>query len=180
MVAFDVKVFTAYPYNNNDIDWQNMLNVFDTGSVKSAKNGVLGRILTTSDDINVGSLQAFVGGQAKIESLADGKFVVPNLWFSRFDIGKCTGTKSIGADLSILAKTSFEQNNKIFSKITLEAKDGEITQFDIRSKLGENFLIIGIPNAVFGVKEPKSELIVFMVPRIIRTLKTTKHLEKNM
>lgn len=40
------------------------------------------------------------------------------------------------ADLSILAKASFEQNDKIFSNITLEARDGEITQFDIRGKLG--------------------------------------------
>ncbi len=180
LVAFDVKVFTIYPYNNQDIAWQNMINMFDYGTVKSAKNGVLGRILTTSDDINIGTLNAFVGSQAKIEAVAEGKFVVPNLWFSRFDIGKCANASSMETDLSILAKTSFEQSNKIFTKITLEAKDGEITQFDIRSKLGENFLIIGIPNAIFGVEKPKSETIVFMVPRIIRTLKTSKHLEKNM
>ena len=79
-----------------------------------------------------------------------------------------------------MAKSSFEQNDKIFANITLEARDGEITQFDIRSKLGENFLIIGIPNDIFGVNQPKSETIVFMVPRIIKTLKTIKHLENNM
>ena len=84
------------------------------------------------------------------------------------------------ADLSILAKASFEQNDKIFSNITLEARDGEITQFDIRGKLGENFLIIGIPNGIFGVSKPKSETVVFIVPRIIGTLKTTKHLQKHI
>lgn len=180
LIAYDVKVFTIYPYNNADINWQSMLKMFDFSSVKSAKTGVLGRIVTTSDDINVGSLQAFLGTQAQVVPVAEGKFVVPNLWFARFDIGKCTARNSMEADLSILARASFEQNDKIFSNITLEAKDGEITQFDIRSKLGENFMVIGIPNGIFGVSEPRSETVVFMVPRIIKTLKTTKHLQKHM
>lgn len=180
LIAYDVKVFTIYPYNNVDVNWQSMLKMFDFSSVKSAKTGVLGRIVTTSDDINVASLQAFLGTQAQVVPVAEGKFVVPNLWFARFDIGKCTARNSMEADLSILAKASFEQNDKIFSNITLEAKDGEITQFDIRSKLGENFMVIGIPNGIFGVSQPKSETVVFMVPRIIKTLKTTKHLQKHM
>lgn len=180
LVAYDVRVFTLYPLNNQDIEWQKMLQTFDLGSVKSAKSGVLGRILTTSNDINIASLNAFLGTQARIEPVAEGKFVVPNIWFSRFDIGKCANRSSMETDLSILARSSFEQNDKIFANITLEARDGEITQFDIRAKLGENFLIIGIPNEIFGINKPKSETIVFMVPRIIKTLKTTKHLEKNM
>ena len=180
LIAYDVRVFTLYPYNNKDIEWQKMLHAFDLGSVKSAKSGVLGRILTTSNDINIASLNAFLGTQARIEPVAEGKFVVPNTWFSRFDIGKCALRSSMETDLSILAKSSFEQNDKIFANITLEARNGEITQFDIRSKLGENFLIIGIPNEIFGVNKPKSETIVFMVPRIIKTLKTTKHLQNNL
>lgn len=180
LIAYDVRVFTLYPYDNKDIEWQKMLHVFDFGAVKTAKNGVLGRVLTTSNDINIASLNSFLGTQARIEPVAEGKFVVPNTWFSRFDIGKCALRSSMETDLSILAKSSFEQNDKIFSNITLEARDGEITQFDIRSKLGENFLIIGIPNEIFGVNKPKSETIVFMVPRIIKTLKTTKHLQNNL
>lgn len=180
LVAFDVKVFTIYPYNGQDIQWQGIMNAFDLGTVKSAKTGVLGRVLTTSDDININSLNGFLGAQAKIEPVAEGKFVVPNLWFSRFDIGKCASRSSMEADLSILAKASFEQNDKIFTSLTLEAKDGQITQFDVRSRLGENFVIIGIPNEIFGVDKPKSETIVFMVPRVIRTLKTSKHLEKHL
>ena len=155
LIAYDMRVFTLYPYNNKDIEWQKMLQTFDFGSVKSSKSGVLGRILTTSNDINIASLNAFLGTQARIEPVAEGKFVVPNVWFSRFDIGKCANRSSMETDLSILAKSSFEQNDKIFANITLEARDGEITQFDIRSKLGENFLIIGIPNDIFGVNQPK-------------------------
>ena len=157
-----------------------MLRVFDTGSVKTAKSGVLGRILTTSNDINIASLSAFLGNQARVVPVAEGKFVVPNLWFSRFDIGKCAARSSLEADLSILAKSSYEQNDKIFADITLEAHDGEITHFNVRTKLGENLMIIGIPNEILGVDNPKSETIVFMVPRIIKTLRTSRHLENNM
>lgn len=74
-----------------------MMNMFDFGTIKSAKTGVLGRILTTSDDINIGSLKTFLGTQARIEAVAEGKFVVPNLWFSRFDIGKCAQSELHGS-----------------------------------------------------------------------------------
>lgn len=180
LVAYDVNVFTIYPNNRQSIEWQNIFNVFDLSSVKTAKTGVLGRVLTTSDEINYETLNQFLGTQAKINPIAQGKFVVPNLWFSRFDIGKCGVRNTMAADLSILARASFEQNDKIFSNITLERSNGELTQFSIRSRLGENLLIIGIPNDIFGIKEPKAETIVFMVPRIIRTLKTSKHLQKNL
>ena len=40
-------------------------------------------------------------------------------------------------------------------------------------------MIIGIPNQIFDKKSPKSETVVFMVPRIIRTLKTNKTLQNN-
>ena len=180
LIAYDVSVFTIYPHNKNDINWQSMLDTFETGSIKTTKSGVLGRILTTSNDINVSSLQAFLGKQANIKEVAEGKFVVPNQWFSRFDIGKCADKYSMEHTLSILAKSSFEQDNKIFANITLEARDGEITQFGIRTKLGENILIIGIPNGIFGINNQKSETVVLMVPRIIKTLKTVKHLENNI
>lgn len=172
LIAYDVSIFKIYPQNRQrDIKWQNMLDVFDFGTIKTAKTGVIGRVLTTSNDINVGTLQAFLGSQARVVTVAQGKFVVPNLWMSRFDIGKCASVKMPEAQLSLLAKSSLMPQNRIFSNITLEGTDGQITQFNIRSKLGENFLIIGIPNDVLGSGSPKSETIVFIVPRIIRTIK---------
>ena len=163
LIAYDVSVFTIYPYNaQNDIEWQKLLNIFDFG---------IGRVLTTSDDLNFKTLQRFLSGQARVVKAAEGKFVVPNLWLARFDIGKCAARKSPEAQVSLLAKSSLMPQNRIFSDITLEGTEGQITQFNIRSKLGENFLIIGIPNEIFGISSPKSETIVFMVPRIIRTLK---------
>ena len=172
LIAYDVSIFKIFPQNaKGDINWQKMLNIFDFGTIKTAKTGVIGRVLTTSNDINIGTLQAFLGEQAKVTQVAEGKFVVPNLWMARFDIGKCSTTKQAESQLSLLAKSSLMPQNRIFSDITLEGTDGQITQFNIRSKLGENFLIIGIPNEILGSSSPKSQTIVFIVPRIIRTVK---------
>lgn len=172
LIAYDVSVFKIFPQTaNNDINWQKMLNVFDFGSIKTAKTGVIGRVLTTSNEVNISSLRAFVGSQAQVMQVAEGKFVVPNLWMSRFDVGKCADLKLPESQLSILAKSSLMPQNRIFSDITLEGTDGQITQFNIRSKLGENFLIIGIPNKVLGQEMNNSQTIVFIVPRIVRTIK---------
>lgn len=180
LLAYDIMVFNLYPYSSAGVEWQQIMDAFGFGSIKSAKNGVLGKILTTSNDINVASLTSFLSRQAKVESVGEGKFVVPNLWFSRFDIGKCIRQTSFLGDLSILTKASFEQNNKIFSEITIENGMGEITKYSIRSKLGENFLIIGLPDTVFGRQLPQSETIMMIVPRIIKTTKTSKVLENNL
>lgn len=181
LVAFDVTIFRIYPYDKEaDVNWQSLLDTFDFGTIKTAKTGVIGRVLTTSNDLNVETLRRFLGTQAMVMPVTEGKFVVPNLWMARFDIGKCAPRNALEADVSLLAKASLEQNNKIFSNVTLESKNGQITNFNIRSRLGENFLIIGIPNEIFGVEAPKSETVVFMVPRIIRTTKTTKHLQNNL
>ena len=181
LVAFDVSVFRISPYTqNSDVNWQNMVNIFDYGTIRTAKTGVIGRVLTTSNDINIQTLNEYLRNQAKVEIITQGKIIVPNLWLSRFDIGKCGQQNTPWADLSILAKASLEQGNKIFSNITLEKTGGQITQFNIRSKIGDNFMIIGIPNEIFGDNTIKSETVVFMVPRIIRTTKTSKHLEYNL
>jgi hypothetical protein len=62
----------------------------------------------------------------------------------------------------------------------LEETNGQITSFKIRNKLGENFLIIGLPNELFGIKSPKSETVIFMVPRLVRTLKTNERIKNKL
>lgn len=150
LIAFDVNVFRIYPYGaDDDIEWQDLLKTFDFGTIKTTKTGVIGRALTTSNDLNISTLRSFLGQQAMVIPVAEGKFVVPNLWFARFDIGKCSARDSLETGLSVLAKASLEHNNRIFSDITLEATNGQITQFNVRSRIGENFMIIGIPNQIF-------------------------------
>ena len=181
LITFDVNVFRIYPYSkDNDIEWQELLTTFDFGTIKTTKTGVIGRALTTSNDLNISTLRSFLGQQAMVLPVAEGKFVVPNLWVARVDIGKCAARDSIESGLSVLAKASLEHDNRIFSDITLEATNGQITHFNVRSRLGENFMIIGIPNQIFDKNSPRSETIVFMVPRIIRTMKTTQPIRNNL
>lgn len=180
LIAYDVSIFRLYPYAAQDIEWKNLLEAFDFGSITTAQTGVIGRVLTTTNDISIEKLQQFLGNQATIESVSEGKFVVPNLWLSRFDIGKCSKPEANAYGMSILAKSSVEKKNEIFSDITLEETNGQVTQFKIRNKLGENFMIIGLPNELFGIKSPKSETIIFMVPRLIRTLKTNESIKNRI
>lgn len=180
LLAYDVRVLNLYPYNQNSVEWQQIIQAFEFGSVKSTKTGVLGRILTTSNNINIDSLTQFLSSQAKVENVGEGKFVMPNTWFSRFDIGKCMSEKSILKNLSILAKGVYEPNGKIHSNITVETSGGEVSNFSIRSRIGENFLIIGLPNTIFSANSPLSETVIMIVPRLIRTMKTDSQLENNL
>lgn len=181
LIAYDVSIFRLYPYNSQkDIEWKDLLNAFDFGSITTAQTGVIGRVLTTTNDISIEKLQHFLGNQARVETVSEGKFIVPNLWLSRFDIGKCSKPDSNAYGMSILAKASVEKKNEIFSDITLEETNGQVTQFKIRNKLGENFMIIGLPNELFGIQNPKSETIIFMVPRLVRTLRTNENIKNRI
>ena len=181
LITFDVSVLRLYPYDGQDVKWQELLKSFDLGTIKTTKTGVIGRVMTSSNDLNLMTLQQFLSRQARIEVVSQGKFVAPNQWFSRFDIGKCGMRNAPEADLSILARSSLEKNeNRLFSEITLESTGGEITEFSMRSRIGENFIIFGIPNKIFSDGNAQSETVVFMVPRIIRTLKTLKPIRNNL
>lgn len=181
LVAYDVSIFRLYPYDTSrDIEWKEMLKAFDFGSITTAQTGVIGRVLTTTNDISKEKLQQFLGSQAQIETVSEGKFVVPNQWLARFDIGKCSLPNSNAYGMSVLAKAAVQKSNEIFTDVTLEVTDGQVTQFNIRNKLGENFLIIGLPDQLFGSGLPKSETIIFMVPRLIRTLKTNENIKNKI
>ena len=180
LITFDVSVLRLQPYNGQDVKWQNLLKNFEFGTIKTTKTGVIGRVLTASNELNLQNLQQFLSQQARVEVISQGKFIVPEQWYARFDVGKCGKRRSAEADLSILAKTSLEkEDNRLFSEITLDSTGGEITKFNMRSRLGENFVIFGIPNQIFSDGSSHSETVVFMVPRIIRTLKTLKPIKNN-
>ena len=181
LITFDVSVLRLYPYNGQDVKWQELLKNFEFGTIKTTKTGVIGRVLTSSNELNIEHLQQFLSQQAKVEVVSQGKFVTPEQWFSRFDVGKCGQRNVAEADLSILAKTSLEkEGGRIFAEITLETTGGEVTKFNMRSRLGENFVIFGIPNRIFNDGQAHSETVVFMVPRIIRTMKTLKPIKNNL
>lgn len=180
LVAYDISVFRITPFDGCDVEWKKLLDEFHFGSITTAQTGVIGRILTTTNDINVKTLQKFLGSKAMVEAVSEGKFIVPNLWLSRFDVGKCGQMACAESELSILAKANVEEDNHVTSDVTLEKTDGQLTHFTVRNELGENFMVIGLPGELFGYTEPKTKTVVFMVPRLIKTMKTSANIQNNL
>ena len=180
MVMYDVNIFRAKAKEPCGIVWNDLLKDFDFGSIATAQTGVIGRMLTVTNDISIENLKNFVSKYAEIEELSEGRFVVPTRWFSRFDVGRCGKLDNMEYSLSLLAKAEIEKNNRILSEITLDTTEGEITKFKARNRLGENFLLIGLPSEIFGSAEQGTETIVFIVPRLVRMLKTDKMIKNKI
>lgn len=180
MVMYDVNIFKAKAKEACGIVWNDLLKDFDFGSIATTQTGVIGRMLTVTNDISIERLKGFVEKYATIEDISEGRFVVPTQWFSRFDIGRCGKVDNMEYPLSLLAKAEIEKNNRILSEITLDTTEGEITKFKARNRLGENFLIIGLPSEIFGTTEQGTETIVFIVPRLVRMLKTDEKIKNKI
>ena len=180
LVAYDVNVLKIYPHDNCDIEWNKLLDNYDFGTITTAQTGVIGRVLTTTNELSLESLRQFLGKTATVEPVSEGTFVVPDMWLSRFDVGKCSKMGTPASELSILAKASVINNNRITSEVTLETTQGQITNFKVRNKLGENFMIIGLPNEVYSADKPRSETVIFVVPKLIRTLKTNETIKNKI
>ena len=180
MVMYDVSIFRAKSKEPCGIVWNDLLKDFDFGSIATTQTGVIGRMLTVTNDISIDNLRNFVEKYATIEDVSEGRFIVPTQWFSRFDIGRCGKLDNMEYPLSLLAKAGMEKNNRILSEITLDTTEGEVTKFKVRNKLGENFLIIGLPSEIFGSTEQGTETIVFIVPRLVRMLKTDEKIKNKI
>ncbi len=180
MVMYDVSIFRAIAKEPCGIVWNDLLKDFDFGSIATAQTGVIGRMLTVTNDISIEHLKSFVGKYAEIQDISEGRFVVPTQWFSRFDVGRCGKLDNMEYPLSVLAKAGIEKNNRILSEITLDTTEGEITKFKARNRLGENFLIIGLPSEIFGPAKQGTETIVFIVPRLVRMLKTDEKIKNRI
>ncbi len=180
MVMYDVNIFRAKGKEACGVVWNDLLKDFDFGSIATTQTGVIGRMLTVTNDISIEKLKEFVGKYATIEEISEGRFIVPTQWFSRFDVGRCGKINDMEYPLSILAKANIEKSRKILSEITLDTTDGEITKFKVRNQLGENFLIIGLPSEIFGETQQGTETIVFIVPRLVRMLKTDEKIKNKI
>ena len=180
MIMYDVSVFRAKAKEPCGIVWNDLIKDFDFNSIATTQEGIIGRMLTVTNDISINQLKNFVEKYADIKDVSEGRFVVPGHWFSRFDVGRCGDVNSIEYPLSVLAKASIEKSGKIVSEITLDTTDGEVTKFKARNNIGENFLIIGVPSEIFGKSEEGSETIVFIVPRLVRLLKTDEKIKNKI
>lgn len=180
MIMYDVSIFRVLSKERCGIVWNDLLKDFDFGTIATAQTGVIGRLLTVTNDLSKEHLQKFVSKYGSIQEISEGHFIVPTRWFSRFDVGRCGKVENMEYPLSILAKAGLEKNSRIYSEITLDTTEGEITKFKVRNKLGENFLIIGLPSEIFGPAREGTETIVFIVPRLVRMLRTDEKIKNKI
>ncbi|MCR4917730.1 MAG: hypothetical protein K5912_02170 [Alphaproteobacteria bacterium] len=175
VLAWDMDVYRVYPKTDNPIVWMNMLPAFGDKNIKMSIPGVVGRTLVVGPEINSKTLQEFLSRQANVVLISQGRFVVPNGWQSRFDIGQCSKEERLETDLIIGASAKYGDyggRDKIDAKIVLRTSKGELSSFNIPSSIGDNYVIIGIPTHSFvttpeTLVSPFAELVVFMSPRII-------------
>lgn len=182
MLAWDIDVYRVYPRTDNPIIWMNLLPAFGDNNIKMSIPGIVGRALVVSPEINTKTLQEFLSQQANVVLISQGRFVIPNGWQSRFDIGQCSKEDRLETDLIIGATAKygdFGGRDKIDAKIVLRTSNGELSSFNIPSSIGDNYIIIGIPTHSFVTTpetliSPFAELVVFMSPRIISIVDAEK------
>lgn len=175
MIAWDMDVYRVYPRTDNPIIWMNMFPAFGANNIKMSIPGVVGRALVVGPEINTKTLQEFMSTQANVVLISQGRFVIPNGWQSRFDIGECGKEERLETDLVVGATGKygdFGGFKKIDAKIVLRTSQGELSSFNIPSSIGDNYVIVGIPTHSFvttpeTLVSPFAELVVFMSPRVI-------------
>ncbi|MGD9637432.1 MAG: hypothetical protein AB7U85_00055 [Alphaproteobacteria bacterium] len=172
MLALDTSVYRFYPnWGPKEVAWQEMLRVFDRKDIKMTIEGVMGKMLVTSPEINHRTLLNFMNSYGIATKLSEGVFVVPDQWKSRFDVGRCGRVDTGEADLSILAESKISPDKRIETNITLDTSGGEITRFNPKHRLGENYLIIGIPTKLVDPDDYHAEIVILMTPRLIKLVK---------
>ena len=180
LIAYDI-VLRVYPKTlDGSIKWMNILEAFNTGSIKLSQKGIIGRALVVSSNFNRDSLNEFLYPQANTVLVSSGTFIVPDRWQGRFDIGRCGREVRLETDLNILNQTQFLPSDKYVGKldntIVLRTSNGDIAKYTVPSRLGDNILIIGIPTQYFvegkeTIIPPNAELVVLLSPRIIKIVR---------
>ncbi len=171
LTAYDVTVYHISPLNlEKSIDWTSLINAYGTNNIKSGEDGTIGKILVTSHIVNQKTLLALLSAQAKVYQIAQGQFSVPNKWRSRFDIWHCGNIDISEKQMAILAQTDIYGKDKINSHLGIDTKEGEISSFDVSSRLDENIIIFGIPSNSLGYAE-EGETIILLTPKIVDVIK---------
>ncbi len=172
LIVFDVQVYRAKPVGGaKEIVWQDLIDTFGAEKIKFMLSGVMGRALVTGGEINNKSLKRFFFPRASYALVSEGMFIAANGWRARFDVGRCGYMSMPEAQLSILAQTDVQGEQRMNTSITLDSDQGEITAFTAKSSLGDNILLIGIPSSSFSNSLNGYETVVMMTPRIIRLVK---------
>ena len=147
------------------------MDTFGAEKIKFMLKGVLGRALVTGGEVNNKSLQRFLNARSSYALVSEGMFIAASGWRARFDVGRCGYMSMPEAQLSILAQTEVQDEQRMNTSVTLDSDQGEITAFVADSRLGDNILLIGIPSSSFSTSLNGYETVVMMTPRIIRLVK---------
>ena len=174
LLLYDVVVFRLMPNDGaENINWQDLVDAFGAEKIKSVKAGIMGKALVVDSSIDKKSLMKFFGERASAGVVSQGVYIVPDGWRGRFEVGRCGRADSAEVRLSVLSESNFI-NEKFDSKMILDTVNGEISSYEIGSRVNENILIIGIPTKAFSPNVNGGETAVLLRPRTIRLIKTEK------
>jgi hypothetical protein len=181
LVASDIDVYRVYPKDGGSIPWENILSAFNAGSIRLSQKGIIGRALVVGPNFNAASLKEFLLPHSDAVLVSSGKFVTPDRWQGRFDIGRCSREVKLETDLSVLTETKYTPRDdgrvgRLDATLVLRTGQGDISKYTVPARLGDNLLVIGIPTQYFveGAKSPvppNAELVVLVSPRIIKIVR---------
>ncbi len=176
LIAFDLNIYRLYPKNDEGVNWMDLLKSFDQQTIKASVPGIMGRLVVTGPNLNTDTFASFIRERANMVLISQGTFVLPNRWQGRFDVGRCSLDDRLETDLNVLAEPSYSVDDfakdHLDTQFVLRTKEGDITSFDVPARLGENYLIIGVPTHSFvegysSLIPDNAELAIFVSPRII-------------
>lgn len=163
MIMYDVSVFRVIAKEPCGVVWNDLLKDFKFGSIATAQTGVIGRILTVTNDISLEQLRKFVGKYATVQDISEGRFIVPTRWFSRFDVGRCGKLDNMEYPLSILAKAGMERITVYILKLRWTRRREKLPNLRYATNLVKTFLLSGCPakSSARRHKEPKRLFISY-------------------
>lgn len=175
-IAYDATVYRIYPNSPDGVPWTNILQSFNRKDIKSSHLGHIGRALVVSSALNRDTLVDFLKPYGRAVPISEGSFISPNKWQGRFDVGLCSKEDRLETDLRIVSQATYREydfdKDHIDVELALRTKAGEMTNFDLPTRLNENILIMGVPTHFFIKGEatiipPQAELMVLLSPRLI-------------
>ncbi len=164
LLLADTKIFTVKP-KAKDVNWQSIIRNYGPEKVVSAKNGLLGKILTVDNQYNHQQFMERVNRDFIISELSQGVAIVPNNWKMRFNVGQCSYNKEM-ATFSVLLSAYIKSPQRVETDVTFDSKVGEISSFNTVSAIDDELIILGIP-----VEQQNLELMATLKLRLIRLVK---------
>lgn len=173
MVAFDARLFRICDKELCN-PWNEVITQFGVGNVISSTNGMVGSAFAAHGALNEKTLIKYLEDQDVFYQLiAEGTYIVPNGWQSRFDLGKCSLYQAPERSVSLLTE-AVTRGSGADIRISVDNEIGEISTFALPSRFEDNIFIINIPlSAVAGdaLQNEKGELFMILSPRLIQTVR---------